>query len=107
MSPRRHLTFAILAIDLLAADATSWAQTAAALFHPGYQNFYAAITKLCRDHSALQQVVLMWVHVKASPGDWKEIDLPAAQREPAAIPSISLKSLGARISLRKVRQDQP
>jgi cyclomaltodextrinase len=45
--------------------------------------------------------------VEASPEGWKEIELPISKREPAAIPSLSLNSFGARIFTRTVRQDQP
>ena len=111
-----------------------------AQWHPEYPKFYAVIAALRRQHPALQQGELVWVHnsderhvvsflrrsdseefliavnlsntpfrgtVEAAPGDWKEIELPVAKREPAAVPSISLNSFGARIFTRKARQDQP
>ena len=112
----------------------------AAEWHPEYPKFYAAMASLRRQHPALEQGDIVWVHnsdeqrvvtyvrrsgaeeflvainlantpfrgtVEASGGDWKEIELPIAKPEPAALPFLSLNSFGARIFTRQARQDQP
>ena len=112
----------------------------AAQWHPEYPKFYAAIASLRRQHPALQQGELVWIHnaderhilsyvrrsgteefliainlsntpfrgtVEAGGGDWKEIELPIAKPEAAALPFLSLDSFGARIFTRQARRDQP
>ncbi len=102
----------------------------AAQWHPEYPRFYTAIASLRRQHAALEQGELIWVHnsdeqhvvtylrksgseqfliainlsntpfrgtVEASGAGWKEIELPIAKPEPAALPFLSLSSFGARI----------